>query len=82
MPYLKTAFEKDLLEAALANLNDSNNKLRLNNFAYAARELTRHFLERLAPDKEVLGAPWFTVENEAKPNEPTRGLLSMPYKVI
>lgn len=73
LPYLKTAFEKDLLEAALANLNDSNNKLRLNNFAYAARELTRHFLERLAPDKEVLGAPWFTVENEAKPNEPTRG---------
>ena len=34
--------------------------------------MTRHFLKRLAPDKEVLGAPWFTVENEAKPEEPTR----------
>lgn len=73
LPYLKTDFEKNLLEAALKNLEDGENKLRLNNFAYAARELTRHFLKRLAPDKEVLGAPWFTVENEAKPEEPTRG---------
>ena len=72
LPYLKTDFEKDLLEAAMTNLNDSGNKLRLNNFAYAARELTRHFLKRLAPDSEVLGAPWFKVENRAKPNEPTR----------
>lgn len=73
LPYLETDFEKDLLEAALCNLNEADNKLRLNNFAYAARELTRHFLERLAPDKEVLKAPWFKVENQAKPNEPTRG---------
>jgi len=40
--------------------------LRLNNFAYAARELTRHFLKHLAPDAEVLNAPWF------KPNDPKR----------
>lgn len=72
LPYLKTDFEKELLDAAVKNLGDGSNKLRLNNFAYAARELTRHFLKRLAPDKEVLGAPWFTVENEAKPEEPTR----------
>ena len=71
-PYLKTDFEKNLLEAAIKNLEDGDNKLRLNNFAYAARELTRHFLRRLAPDKEVLDAPWFTVENKAKPKEPTR----------
>lgn len=72
LPYLKTDFEKELLDAAVKNLGDGGNKLRLNNFAYAARELTRHFLKRLAPDKEVLGAPWFKVENEARPEEPTR----------
>ena len=72
LPYLKTDFEKNLLEAAIKNLEDEKNKLRLNNFAYAARELTRHFLKRLAPDKDVLGAPWFKVENESNPDEPTR----------
>lgn len=64
LPYLKTNFEKSLFEAALYNLNEADNKLRLNNFACAVRELTRHFLERLAPDEEVLSAPWF------KPNDP------------
>lgn len=64
--YLKTSFEKDLLEAVLKNLEDGKNKLRLNNFAYSARELTRHYLKRLAPDIEVLNAPWF------KPNDPKK----------
>lgn len=66
MLYLKTSFERDLLEAALKNLNDCKNKLRLNNFAYAARELTRHFLERLAPDAEVRDAPWFVPHDPEK----------------
>lgn len=38
-PYLETSFEKDLLEAALKNLEDGKNKLRL------YRELTRHYLK-------------------------------------
>ena len=49
---MKTSFEKDLLEAALKNLEDGKSKLRLNNFAYSACELTRHYLKRLAPDTE------------------------------
>ena len=57
LPYLKTDFEKNLLEAAIKNLKDVGNKLRLNNFAYATRELTRHYLKRLAPDADVLNAP-------------------------
>ena len=73
LPYLKTSFEKDLLEAALKNLEDSKNKLRLNNFAYAARELTRHYLKRLAPDAEVLNAPWFKSNDTNKPKVITRG---------
>lgn len=72
LPYLKTSFEKDLLEAALKNLEDGNNKLRLNNFAYAARELTRHYLKRLAPDAEVLNAPWFKPHDPEKPKAITR----------
>ncbi|MEE3485761.1 MAG: hypothetical protein VZQ98_15760 [Bacteroidales bacterium] len=72
LPYLETSFEKDLLEAALKNLEDGKNKLRLNNFAYAARELTRHFLKRLAPDAEVLNAPWFMPNDPEKPSEITR----------
>lgn len=72
LPYLETDFEKDLLEAALTNLNDTGNKLRLNNFAYAARELTRHYLKRLAPDSEVLNAPWFKPNDPEKPKAITR----------
>ena len=53
LPYLKTDFEKNLLEAAIRNLEDGENKLRLNNFAYAARELTRHFLRRLENELHV-----------------------------
>lgn len=72
LPYLETSFEKSLLEAALYNLSDSSNKLRLNNFAYATRELTRHFLARLAPDAEVHNAPWFKPYNSEKPEMITR----------
>ncbi len=72
LPYLETDFEKELLEAAIYNLKDVDNKLRLNNFAYAARELTRHFLERLAPDKEVLHAPWFKPYDKDNSNTITR----------
>lgn len=72
LPYLETSFEKDLLEAALKNLEDGKNKLRLNNFAYAARELTRHYLKRLAPDAEVLHAPWFVPNDSKKPKAITR----------
>ena len=72
LPYLKTDFEKNLLEAAIKNLEDGDNKLRLNNFAYAARELTRHYLKRLAPDEEVLNAPWFIPNDPKKPKAITR----------
>lgn len=71
-PHLKTDFEKALFEATLNNLRDLNNPLRLNNFAFAARELTRHFLDRLAPDEEVRKAPWFKLHDSTKPNMVTR----------
>ena len=72
LPYLTTDFEKNLLEAAIHNLEETDNKLCLNNFAYAARELTRHFLDRLAPDEEVRKAPWFKLYDSKKPYLVTR----------
>lgn len=70
--HLKTDFEKALFDATLNNLKDTTNSLRLNNFAFAARELTRHFLDRLAPDEDVRKAPWFKLHDEKKPNLITR----------
>ena len=49
---LLDGFEKELLDSAFINLLTPT-PLRLNNFAYALRELTRHVLHRLAPDDEL-----------------------------
>lgn len=56
---LETNFERDLFDAACKSLIDSTNKLRFNNFAYGIRELARHFLNRLAPDSEVVKCSWY-----------------------
>ena len=56
--HLAVGFERELFNAAIKNLDDTN-VLNLNNFAYAIRELVRNFLERLAPDEKVKGAPWY-----------------------
>lgn len=59
---LAEGFERELYASALHNLNDLNNKLRLNNFAYVMRELMRHVLNRLAPDHSVTKCIWYTNE--------------------
>jgi len=56
---LLDGFEKELLDSAFVNLLTPN-PLRLNNFAYALRELTRHVLHRLAPDDELQQCQWFS----------------------
>lgn len=72
LQYLKRGFEQDLFKSAIANVDDENNKLRLNNFAYAMRELIRTVLERLAPDDEIVNAPWFEPNDKDKPDKVTR----------
>ena len=72
LQYLRRGFEQDLFKAAIANVDDENNKLRLNNFAYAMRELIRTVLERLAPDDEIVNAPWFEPNDKDKPDKVTR----------
>lgn len=68
---LKSEFENQLFDACMQNLADTENPLRLNNFAYAMRELTRHILKRLAPDDYVLKCPWYKNETQ-KENGITR----------
>ncbi len=65
-------FEHDLFEASLHNLDDSFNKLRFNNFAYSIRELTRHILARLAPDKNVINTTWYKPTDTEHPDRITR----------
>lgn len=58
-----TPFQKELLNACFDNLKDQNNRLRFNNFAYSIRELSRHFLNTLAPKEDVVLCSWFTDES-------------------
>ncbi len=58
--HLKTDFEKDLLEAAVANLEYKGNPLRFHNFAYSIREFSRHLLYSLSPESEVLSSNWYS----------------------
>ncbi|HRG89426.1 MAG TPA: hypothetical protein PLW44_10430 [Chitinophagales bacterium] len=70
-PLTNTDFEKELLSASLDNLLDKRNKLRFNNFACGVRELSRHILHNLSPDKEVMNCVWYKNESK-KPGQPTR----------
>ena len=62
---LAEGFERDLFAASQKNLSDKSNPLRLNNYSYAMRELTRHILHRLAPDKNVLNCDWYKNETDS-----------------
>lgn len=64
-------FEVDLFSAAVKNLEDVSDPLRLNSFASAIRELVRHVLERLAPDADVRKCSWYKNETD-KPNGVSR----------
>lgn len=72
LKYVETDFEERLLRAAFKSLNDLENELAFNNFSYSIRELARHILARLSPDKNVNNAIWYTSEIPVKPNGVTR----------
>lgn len=58
--YLQTEFERILFKAVLDQVRRDDDPLRANNFAYALRELLRHVLARLSPDKDVMESPWYS----------------------
>jgi hypothetical protein len=68
---LAPGFEANLYKAATDNLKDHSNPLRLSNYAYSARELSRHLLHRLAPDEEVRACVWYK-SDPARPGQVTR----------
>jgi hypothetical protein len=70
---LKSQFEIELFESALRNLEDEENKLRYNNFAYSIRELSRHFLHSLSPENSVKSCSWYkTITDDDKPTRAQR----------
>lgn len=64
--YLDADFEKELFKAAVVNLNDISNVLRVNNFAFAMRELIGRVLSRMAPDTEIDKCSWFQPDSSSK----------------
>lgn len=68
--HLSTDFEKALLNASVAYLQNETDPLRFNSFAYSMRELYRHVLTRLAPDEKIKECAWF--KQEADTGKPTR----------
>jgi len=70
---LKSKFEIELFESALKNLEDEENKLRYNNFAYSIRELSRHFLNSLSPENSVKACSWYKkLTDDDKPTRAQR----------
>lgn len=57
--YLKSDDEINLFDAVLGNLLDCNNKLRINNFAYAAREFIRIYIDNRCTDTQIKKCIWF-----------------------
>lgn len=66
-------FQKRLLDSAIKNLGDDENELQFNNFAYSIRELSRHILHSLSPQKEVLKCKWYRNLIKDTTNGVTRG---------
>lgn len=70
---LTNTFELELFDASIASLNNKEDKLRYNNFAYSIRELSRHFLHNLSPDDQLKACKWFKPETEdGKPSRHQR----------
>lgn len=71
--YLVTDFEKKLFSASIAYLENTDDPLRINSFAYSLRELIRNFFERRAPEEKIRSCSWFKAETDnGKPSRKQR----------
>nr|WP_276595199.1 hypothetical protein [Roseateles albus] len=59
-------FQRMLLAASLQSAREDSNPLRLNNFSASFRELFRHILVGLAPERSVSACMWFEPDPLAK----------------
>lgn len=64
--FLAEGFEKELFRACVNNLEDTESKLRVNNFSYAVRELVRNIMSRLASDEDIRNCEWWLQERYSK----------------
>src|SRR5438552_18729152 len=57
--HFKLDIERKIFDAAVKSFDHEDNPLRLNNFAFALRELGRIWLEHLAPKEKIRACEWF-----------------------
>ena len=69
--FIDEGFERELFDSSISYLDNKSDPLRINSFAYSARELLRNVLSRLSPDEEVINCDlWFKIETDN--GKPTR----------
>jgi hypothetical protein len=75
---LPDEFSQDLLDGALAALNQKNVATRAQHFSVSMRELSEHMLKQLAPDDEAIrNCPWYKQDpNVEGPTRRQRALYS------
>lgn len=64
--HFKVEIERKIFDAAVRGFDSEDNPLRLNNFAFAMRELGRIWLEHLAPKDQVRQCAWFVQNTELR----------------
>jgi hypothetical protein len=64
--HFKFEIERKIFDAAVLGFNSEDNPLRLNNFAFAMRELGRIWLEHLAPKEQIRQCAWFVQNTELR----------------
>jgi hypothetical protein len=62
--HFKVEIERKIFDAAVQGFDSEDNPLRLNNFAFAMRELGRIWLEHLAPKEQIRQCEWFVQNTE------------------
>lgn len=64
--HLESDFQRRVFGAAVKSFDHEDNPLRLNNFAFALRELGRIWLEQLAPKEKIRACKWFTQNSDLR----------------
>jgi hypothetical protein len=64
--HFKVEIERKIFDAAVQGFDSEDNPLRLNNFAFAMRELGRIWLEHLAPKEQIRQCEWFVQNTELR----------------
>jgi hypothetical protein len=64
--HFKVEIERKIFDAAVLGFDSEDNPLRLNNFAFAMRELGRIWLEHLALKEHIRQCAWFVQNTELR----------------